>query len=180
MSVRQRVVAALGAVLAVVLLPIATLAQDVSGPNLKAAYIYRFALFAEWPSAALPPGSPLRMCVVGDTAVRDALERTVKGVTVNDRSVLVAFGQPDKPPPLCHILYVSEVSSAQATRLVAGLRGVPVLTISDREGFNKMGGIAEFFYESAGSLRFSIDLDAVAQSRLQLSSRLLQLSRPRR
>jgi len=76
-------------------------------------------------------------------------------------------------------LYVSAVSSAQAERLVTGLREVPVLTISDLEGFNRMGGIAEFFYE-AGQLRFSIRRDAVTQSHLQLSSRLLALARPGR
>jgi hypothetical protein len=154
-------------------------AQDVSGPNLKAAYIYRFALFTEWPADALPPGGPLTMCVVGDPDVRDALERTVRGVTVAGRAVVVAFGQPDTPPPVCHTLYVSAVPSAQAARLVATLREVPVLTISDLEGFNRMGGIAEFFYE-AGQLRFSIRPDAVTQSHLQLSSRLIILARPSR
>lgn len=77
------------------------------------------------------------------------------------------------------MLYMSSVSSALAARLVAGLRTVPVLTMSDLEGFNRMGGIAEFFYE-AGQLRFSIRIDAVKESHLQLSSRLLQLGRPAR
>jgi hypothetical protein len=160
------------------LLTTVTIAQDVSGPNLKAAFIYRFALFTEWPSETLPPAAPLTMCVVGDTAVRDALERTVRGLAVNGHAAVVTFGQPNQPLPRCHILYVSDVPSAQAARVVAGLRGLPVLTISDLEGFNDMGGIAELFYE-AGPLRFSIRLDAVPAG-LQLSSKLLQLARPRR
>jgi hypothetical protein len=175
MSVRQLAAAAV----ALALFTIVLWAQDVSGPNLKAAYIYRFALFTEWPADALPSTGPLTMCVVGDPAVREALERTVRGVTVANRSVAVAFSQPDKLPPQCHTLYVSGVSSAQAARLVAGLRETPVLTISDLEGFNGMGGIAEFFYE-AGQLRFSIRPDAVTQSHLQLSSRLILLARPSR
>ena len=179
MSARRCVVAALCAALGSVCLGGVISAQDVSGPNLKAAYIYRFALFTQWPSEAFTPAGPLTMCVVGDTAVRDALERTVKGVTVESRPVVVAFGSPDKLPPRCHALYVSAVSPAQAARLVAGLREVPVLTISDLEGFNGMGGIAELFYE-AGQLRFSIRSDAVTQSHLHLSSRLLSLARPPR
>jgi hypothetical protein len=172
-------VAALCAAAAVLSLGITTHAQDVSGPNLKAAYIYRFALFTQWPADVLPPDGPLTMCVVGDTAVRDALERTVDGLTVDKRPIVVAFGQRDRPPETCHMLYMSSVSSALAARLVAGLRTVPVLTMSDLEGFNRMGGIAEFFYE-AGQLRFSIRIDAVKESHLQLSSRLLQLGRPAR
>lgn len=180
MSARQHAVAAFCAALAIVLPPVVTSAQDVSGPNLTAAYIHQFAQFTEWPTDALSQAGPLTMCVVGDTAVRDALERTVRGVTVGKRAVVVAFGQPDKPLPQCHALYVSAVSPAQAARLVSGLREVPVLTISDIEGFNGMGGIAELFYQGAGQLRFSIALDSVTRSRLQLSSRLLQLARPRR
>lgn len=179
MSVRQHALAALCAAFAGVMFSVVTFAQDVSGPNLKAAYIYRFALFTEWPADALPQGAPLTMCVVGDAAVREALERTVKGSTVAGRSVVVAFGQTEKPSAPCHTLYVSAVSSAQAARLVAGVRDVPVLTISDFEGFNRMGGIAEFFFE-AGQLRFAIRPDAVTQSHLQLSSKLLSLARPSR
>jgi hypothetical protein len=179
MSVRQHIVAAVCAALATVVLSTVTFAQDVSGPNLKAAYIYRFALFTEWPGGASSQAGPLTMCVVGDPAVRDALERTVKGVAIAGRSVVVAFGPPDKPPSPCHTLYVSAVSAAQATRLVAGVRDTPVLTISDLEGFNRMGGIAEFFFE-AGQLRFAIRPDAVTQSHLQVSSKLLSLARPSR
>jgi hypothetical protein len=165
--------------LAGVLPPVGTAAQDVSGPNLTAAFIYRFAHFTEWPAGTLATGSPLTMCVVGDAAVRDALERTVTGVTVAGRSVIVAFGASARPRADCHILYVSGVPSALAARIVSDVREVPVLTVSDLEGFNKMGGIAEYFYD-AGQLRFSIELDAMTRSRLQLSSRLLQLARPRR
>jgi hypothetical protein len=175
MSVKG-VVAAVCVALALGLPAPVTLAQDVSDSNLKAAYIYRFAHFTEWPASALPPGGTLTMCVVGDSIVRDALERTVRGLTVANRPVAVVFGTPDKPLPGCHTLYVSAVSRAQAARLIASVQGEPVLTLSDLEGFNRMGGIAEFFHE-AGQLRFSIQPSAVTQSRLQLSSRLLPLAR---
>lgn len=176
---RRHVVFALCGAVAFVLLTLVTMAQDVSGPSLKAAYIYKMALFTEWPLAALPRTAPLTMCVVGDTAVRDALERAVSGLTVDSHTVVVTFGRPDAPLPQCHMVYVSAVSSAETARLLAGLREAPVLTISDLEGFNRMGGIVELFYE-AGQLRFSIRRDAVEQSRLQLSSRLLLLARPGR
>jgi len=153
-------------------------AQDVAGVNLKAAYIYRFVPFAEWPADVLPPSAPLTICVVGDPAMRDALERTIKTAKSPRRQIVVAFGTPDKPPAPCHVLYVSGVSQSQASRLVTGVRDLPVLTMSDLEGFNRLGGITEFFFE-AGQIRYSIRLDAVTQSHLQLSSQLLKLARPR-
>lgn len=179
MSARQHAVALLCAVASVVGLVTIAFAQDVSSASLKAAYIYRFALFTEWPADVLPPDAPLTMCVVGDTAVRDALERTVEGLTVDKRPVVVKFGQRGRPPDPCHLLYVSAVPSAQAARLLSDVRTLPVLTMSDLEGFNRMGGIAEFFYEP-GQLRFSIRIDAVKESQLQLSSRLIELGRPAR
>lgn len=175
MSVRTAVSVALCALFFVSCFAV-TRAQDVVGPSLKAAVIYRFALFATWPPSALAPTAPLTMCVAGDGNVRVALERTVNSLTVDDRPIAVATVYPDQPSPRCHILYISAMSSAQAARLVAAVSNTPVLTMSDLEGFNEMGGVAELFYE-AGGIRFRIDRDAVQRSGLQLSSRLLGLSR---
>lgn len=175
MSVRTAFTVALCALL-LVSSPSPAPAQDVVGPSLKAAVIYRFALFATWPASDLPPAAPVRMCVAGDGNVRTALERTVSSLTVDNRPIVVAAVHPDQAPPQCHILYISAMSAAQAARLVTAVRDTPVLTMSDLEGFNKMGGIAELFYE-AGGIRFRIDRDAVQRSGLQLSSRLLGLSR---
>jgi hypothetical protein len=179
MSAKRHAVIVCFTAIALAFLPAGTRAQDVADPNLKAAYIYRLATFAAWPASALPGGSPLTMCVIGDRAVSEALDRAMNGMTVDSRPVTVVFGTPDKPPSSCHTLYVSAVSAAQATRVVTAVRGTPVLTMSDLEGFNRMGGIVELFFQ-AGRLQFSIRADAATQSSLQLSSRLLQLSRPQR
>jgi hypothetical protein len=61
---------------------------------------------------------------------------------------------------------------------VAGLRDTPVLTISEVEGFTKMGGIAQFFFEN-GQLRFDVQLASARRARLQISSKLLSLARTR-
>lgn len=180
MSGRQHIVAALGAALVVVSLTLPATAQDVASANLKAEYIQRFLEFTQWPAGALPPTGPLTVCVVGDVATRDALERIFRQVTVADRSVVVTFGRADRPPAPCHALWVSTVALAQAARLTSAVSTEPVLTMSDIEGFNRAGGIAEFFYDNGQRLRFSIDLEALKKSPLQLSSRVLSLSRPRR
>jgi hypothetical protein len=159
--------------------PVIALAQDVAGPNLMAEVVVRFAMPATWPPDVLPDGEPLRICVAGDRAVRDALERAVSGTTIQNRPVVVLFSGADRPPANCNVLYISSVSPAQARRLVAAVKDAPVLTMSDLERFNEGGGIVEFFYD-AGRLRFSLRLDAMKQSRIQLPARLIQLSRPRR
>jgi hypothetical protein len=177
MSVKRHVAAALCAVLVPLWLSVDASAQDVSSTNLKAAYILKFVPFVEWPTEVLAPGGAVTLCVVGDSAMRDALERTIKGATTATRTFVVTFGPPGNPPAPCHILYVSAVSSAQAARVIEGVRGRPVLTISDLEGFNRMHGIIEFYYDEASQLRFSFKLSAIKEAGILISSRLLNGAR---
>jgi hypothetical protein len=116
------------------------------------------------------------MCVVGDAALGDALERAVKGRVYEGHSMTVSILAPAAPRRGCHVLYLSGVTSAQAGQLVAGLRDEPVLTISDVEGFTELGGITQFFFER-GQLRFSVRLESVKRARLQMSSQLLALAK---
>jgi hypothetical protein len=175
MTDRQRSPLA-GATLAIVLmLHVVTLAQDVTEPSLKAAFIYNFAKFTDWP-AALPPGEPFVICVFGDAAVGDALKRAVFGRLHADRPIVVAQVDAGTPKRGCRILYMSSMPVAQAGQLVAELRDAPVLTISDIEGFPDVGGITQFYF-AHGQLRFRIRLESAKRARLQISSKLLVIAR---
>jgi hypothetical protein len=167
--------AATGWVLAASLLCAATArAQDVTEPALKAAFIYNFAKFTDWPADALPPTSPFNACVLGDTAVGDALERAVVGRRLAGREIGVSRVRPGPGVRACHLLYVSGLAWAQVEALTSTLRGAPVLTISDADDFTRIG-IAQVFVES-GKMRFNFNLDVAKQARLQLSSKLLVLA----
>jgi len=151
-------------------------AQDVTEPALKGVFIYNFAKFTEWPVDVVPAAAPLVMCVLGDVAVGDALERAVKGRLIAGHAVTVLKEPAAASQQVCNVIYVSGVTADQATQLVAGVRDVPVLTISDIEGFTDLGGIVRFFFES-GRLRFAIDLGSAKRARLQISSNLLALAK---
>jgi hypothetical protein len=155
------------------LVRVAPSAQDVTEPTLKAAFIYNFAKFTEWPASVVPVAEPLVFCVLGDPAVGDALEQVVKGRVLAGHRIGVSDAG---PPRTCHILYLSGPMAGQAAQLVAGVRDEPVLTMSDVEGFTAMGGIAQCFFEH-GQLRFNVRLDSVTRARLRISSRLLSLAR---
>jgi hypothetical protein len=113
--------------------------------------------------------------VVGDAAVADALERLVKGRVLAGHNMAVQKS-PSGPEKACHVLYVSGVTAVQATQVIAKQRDLPVLTISDVEGFTELGGIAQFFFEH-GLLRFSIDVVSAKRAHLQISSNLLALAK---
>jgi hypothetical protein len=161
------------AVLLIVRVPAS--AQDVTEPALKAAFIYNFALFTEWPVDVMPAAAPFVLCVVGDAAVGEALEQVIKGRALAGHGMAVSHLAPAGAQRVCHVLYVSGVSATQAAELVARLHDGPVLTISDVEGFTELGGIAQFFFED-GRLRFRVQLVSAKRAHLQISSRLLALA----
>lgn len=164
------------AIAILLLLPAVAAGQDVTEPALKAAYIYNFAKFTEW-SAEIPVTDPLMMCVFGDAAVGEALERAVVGRMILGHRIgtsRVAAAASKRP---CHVLYIAGVTAAQAGDMVAEVQDLPVLTISDIEGFTRVGGIAQLFFEH-GQLRFRINLASTKRARIQISSRLLIMARP--
>jgi hypothetical protein len=155
-------------------MPLPASAQDVTEPALKAAFIYNLAKFTEWPVDVMPAGEPLRFCVLGDAALAEALIRAVKGRTLAGHIMEVSQSALDGPPRRgCHILYLAGVTTSQAATLVAGLRDVPVLTISDVEDSHNWEDRAALF--DHGQLRFNVDDEAARRARLQISSRLLGL-----
>jgi hypothetical protein len=174
---RQSLIAPALAIL--LLTPLPAAAQDVTEPALKAAFIYNFAKFTEWPADAMATGAPLILCVLGDAAIGGALERAVRGQTLAGHSIGVTQAASDgRPPKGCHIAYVSGVTASQAAEIIAGLGDAPVLTISDVDGFTRLGGIAQFFFEN-GQLSFAVQLASARRARLQISSNLLALARTR-
>lgn len=150
-------------------------AQDVTEPALKAAYIYNFAKFTEWPPAAGPARATFVLCVVGDAAVGEALVRAVKDRALGGVNLSVSLVTSGEPPPTCRLLYISGVTAGRTAQLVGGLRGLPVLTISDLQGFTGLGGIARFFFHQ-GQLRFSVNIASAERAHLRISSRLLSLA----
>ena len=159
----------------VLVLSPAPVAQEVTGPALKAAFLFNFVKFTTWPSDALADGAPLAMCVINDQAVGNALAAAVTGRVVLGHQIQVT--QPADPDTWrsCHVAYVSG-TRAVALKVVSVVGDQPVFTVSDVHGFRDSGGIAQFHVQQ-GQLRFDFGLDAMRRSRLHISARLLALAR---
>jgi hypothetical protein len=162
----------------VLLLRAVAFAQDVTEPALKAAFIYNFARFTTWPTE-LPPAEPFVICVLGDPAVGDALQRTVAGRLFDEHPIVVTRVAASAPKRACRVLYSAGLPTGQATEVVNELQDAPVLTLSNIDGFASAGGMAQFFFEH-GQLRFRITAESARRAGLQISSRLLVMARPQR
>ncbi|MFA5910933.1 MAG: YfiR family protein [Vicinamibacterales bacterium] len=149
-------------------------AQVAPGAAVKAAFIYNFAKFTEWP--ALAPGLPIVVCIVGDDGIGAAFAETVRGQSINGHSLELGRPKDSTEWPGCQVLFVAEAQIRQATSGLTAVRTAPVLTVSDNRGFAESGGIIELYVES-GRMRFAINVDAVERSGPRLSSRLLGLAK---
>ena len=151
-------------------------AQDVTEASLKAAFVYNLAKFTEWPPDALPPGSPMVACVVGDSRIGQALERTAGGRVALGHQVQVVRLPTSASVRSCHVLYAAGLTMNQIELLFEPTRGVPILTVMDAEHVGHASGVARLFVEN-GKIRFDLDHGLAKRSRLQLSSKLLSLAR---
>ncbi|MGZ8289887.1 MAG: YfiR family protein [Telluria sp.] len=147
-------------------------ADDPLEREIKAAYLYKFGSFVEWPEASFArPDSPLHIAVAGDDALADQLARTVAGRNVGGRPVSVRKLRSDEAPGAVHILFVSGQERG-AAELFKSVRGQPVLTVSDSEESLALGSMVAFVV-SANKLRFLVAMPPVVPSRLRISARML-------
>ncbi len=150
-----------------------TTAQSATAPMVTAAFLFNFAKFTEWPADA-PQQGPLTICVSGDPIVMSALEQIVKGRPLAGRDVAATSVSRDGWRT-CHVLYLTGLDAGRSQQIVDELKGAPVLTVSDREGFVEKGGMVVLVLDG-GKIRFTINTDAAERARLRLSSRVLVLA----
>jgi hypothetical protein len=140
----------------------------------KAALLFNFAKFADWP--ALPDDAPIAFCVVGDDGIAAALEGTLRGQNINDHRLNVSRPQDGATWHTCQLLFISEPESRRSIAALEAIKALPVLTVSDGKSFSQTDGIIELYVEG-GRMRFAINVDATERSGLRLSSRLLGLAK---
>lgn len=150
--------------------PPPTLENDV-----KAAFLYNFTKFVEWPAPS-PPDEPFRLCALADPVFIAALDRTIAEESVGGRRLFRAEARSEEAARRCAILYVGSGYAEQGAPLLAAVRDLPVLTVGDGAQFVKHGGAIGFLLEN-NRVRFDISLRAVQRSGLKASSKLLRVAR---
>jgi hypothetical protein len=141
---------------------------------LRAAYVYNFAKFTEWP--ALPPAAPILLCVVGDPDIAAAIVEVVTGRHINGHALEVAKSAAPADWQACHLLFIAQGTAPQSSAGLTAIRSLPVLTVSDSKGFAQSGGMVELYVES-GRIRFAINVTVAERAGLRLSSRLIGLAK---
>ena len=143
--------------------------------EVKAAYLYNFGKFVEWPSrTGVPHPNSFSICVVGQDHFGAALNN-LADETIAGKSVVVKRLQTSKDATNCRILYISASEENQLKQTLAVLEGSSVLTVSDMPQFSQRGGMIQFILDG-NRVRFEINLASAEHAGLTLSSDLLKLA----
>lgn len=144
--------------------------------RIKAAFLYNFARFVEWPEQAFDnDNAPFVIGLLGRDRLAAALE-ALEGKPVAGRQVqIVRFGDVDEVDR-CQLLFVDPSDTAQVTAILAALKGKSILTVGEIEDFAKLGGVIGFTVRK-NKVGFEINHAAGARAGLTISSRLLKLAK---
>jgi hypothetical protein len=159
------------------LLPARPAAQ--AGPSvendIKAAFLYNFAKYVEWPRSAFP--SPeFHLCVLADAAFEKSIEDLIAGETIAGRRVKREAPATLEAARACHILFIGRTEMGRAGELLAALKGSHVFTVGDTPDFLALGGVVTFVREG-DRVRFDVSLGEAHRAGLTISSRLLRVAR---
>jgi hypothetical protein len=157
-------------------IPLAPLqAQPSREYQIKAVFLFNFAQFTEWPTNAFAgPGEPIVIGVLGSNPFGDFLEDTVKNESVRGRHLLVQRYKTVEEIQTCHILYIGQSEARRLERVVAKLKGKPMLTVSDIPDAAR-GGVAIGLITERNHIKLQIGLAAIRSASLTVSSKLLRL-----
>lgn len=146
-------------------------AADLSEYGLKAAFIYNFARFTEWPPEV---GPVLNLCIVGPDPFGAAID-ALQDKPVGERALSIQRDHAPGSLTRCQIVYFAPAAVGELSRTLAQLKGSAVLTVADTPGAAKQG-VALNMVVVQGKVAFEANLAATRHARLRLSSKLLQLA----
>lgn len=150
-------------------------ADGLSEGQIKAAYLYNFAKFAEWPAETLPPNGEILLCIVGNNVLDGALE-ALNERTIGERRLRVARqNYADLSLAGCHLLYIGNSEQSHFLVILTALGNAPTLTLSDIDDFaEKGGGIGLLFRDN--KVVFEVNLEPIRKAGLRLPGQLLNIA----
>ena len=142
--------------------------------DLKAAFLFNFAQFVEWPPEAFPEASsPFIMCILGEDPFGKSLDEIVAREAIGNRKIVVRRHRDVQEISTCHILYVSASETPRLNQILASLDGRHILSVGETDLFTTQNGIIQFLIVE-NRLRLRINVEAARMAKLSISSQLLR------
>ena len=155
----------------------ASAADGSTDAQVKAAFVYNFAKFTEWPAAAFAsPQAPIRLCLSGVDETQTKAFAAIEGKPVQGREVRIKRNPAMADIGECNILYVGDEEPRRAQATLQAARNASVLTVSDSEGFADTGGVIGLVYAD-NRIQFEVNLAAAQRAGLKIASQVLKIAR---
>ena len=144
--------------------------------QVKAAYLYNFGKFVQWPANATAGNSnSFPICVLGQDPFGKALDSAIVGESINGKNVVARRIAKTEEAANCRVLFISSSESSGLGRILSALDDASLLTVSDMPDFAQRGGMIHLLLQDQ-RVRFEVNLDAATRVGLTLSSQLLKLA----
>jgi len=143
-------------------------------PQIKAAFIYNFIKFVEWPQRSFQRAdSPVSVCAIGDDPLVNTLD-SLNGRSAQGRTIAVKRINKTADAEKCHVIYIAKSEKDQTAAMLKPTRA-GLLSVGDTKSFPAMGGIINFLL-SENRVTFEINMDAAERAELKISSQILKLA----
>ena len=150
---------------------------DTAERQIKAAFLYKFCFYVEWPSGTFSTAdSPLIFGVAGDEAQKKELEQVIKSRTINGRSLEVRRVDANTSLQGLHLLFVAQSEQSNISRLLSIAPTQPLLVVTESSG-GLDGGSSINFVQQDDRVRFDINLKPMELRGLHISAQLLKVAR---
>ena len=152
-------------------------AQSATEYQVKAAFLFNFAKFVEWPPSSFHDGSaPLQICVLGRDPFGEVLRELTREKTVNGHKLEVRGVVDLQVARACHILFIAFSERTRLKQIFEALQGSYALTVGDAKDFAEQGGMINFVLDH-DRVQFKVNRSAAELAGLRISSKLLTVAK---
>lgn len=150
--------------------------QQYSDNELRAAFICNFAKFVEWPSNSfISNSSPIVIGFLNDSTLASVTEKIANSMNIGGRKLQIIKCKNAEQAMHCNILYLSPSEKDQFSVILEKLSKLPILTVSETEGFCLLKGMINFS-KGKNKFGFEINVNSAKQKGIKISSKLLGLA----
>ena len=152
------------------------MAQEANEYLIKAAFIYNFVKFVEWPdSKAISGLSNIDICVMGESPLINSSSVFKAASTAKLALSLVQEDNVVAAAHHCHVLFISDSDAHRLHDILSALKASPVLTVSDIDGFAEKGGMIGFVL-SDSKIKVVVNTKSVTQAGMRVDAQLLEIA----
>jgi YfiR/HmsC-like len=144
--------------------------------EVKAAFLFQFSRFVEWPPESFAsPDAPLTICVIGSNPFGSTLQEISQGESVQTHALAVKAIARVEDLDACHIVFIGSAGGAATAQVLAYLAGKRVLTVGDGSEFTQQGGVIGFVTVN-GKVRLHVNRSSAETAQLRISAKLLRVA----